>query len=126
MKPADVVLIERFIEKYPGIYDKVAYSFPVGSGAPADPVVNQESGGSVEYLYFRKIDMVAMRGNAIDIIEVKPRAGTSAIGQVLGYRDLFLRDERPSVKPSCLIITDETNIDVEHVAEKQGVKIIVV
>lgn len=126
MKPADVALIERFIEKYPGAYDRVAYSFPVGNPPPFNPVVNDETMGSADYLYKRKIDIVAMKGNAIDIIEVKPKAGTSAIGQVLGYRDLFVRDEKPGVRPSCLIVTDDTSIDLEHVAEMQGVKIVVI
>lgn len=126
MKPADVAIIERFIEKYPGAYDQVAYSFPVGSPPPFNPIVNDATEGSADYLYRRKIDIVAMKGSAIDIIEVKPSAGTSAIGQVLGYRDLFIRDEKPSVKPSCIVVTDESSNDLDHVAQMQGVKIIVV
>lgn len=126
MKPADTAIIDRFVAKFPSAYEKVAFSFPVGDGAPADPIVNEETEGSVEYLYHKKIDMVALKGNAIHIIEVKPKAGASAIGQVCGYRDLYMRDEKPAVKPKCVILTDEINHDLEYMAKMQGVEVIVV
>lgn len=126
MRDYEISLIERFIEKFPDAYDTVAYSYPVGAPPPFDPRVNMETGGSEEYLYQRKIDMVCKKGTAIDIIEVKKKAGTGAIGQVLGYRDLFLRDEKPKERVNVLILTDGTSNDLEYIAKKEGVKIIVV
>ena len=126
MKPADAKLIDRFIDKYPNAYTMVVFSFPVGDGAPNNPIVNEETEGSVEYLYQKKIDLVGFKGTSIDILEFRPKAGSSAVGNVLGYRDLFMRDERPGIKPDCIIVTDETNNDLDFVARKQGVKIVVV
>ena len=126
MRDFEISLIERFIEKYPNEYDKVAYSFPVGAGAPADPIVNQETGGSAEYLYFQKIDMVCKKGSTIDIIEVKKKAGASAVGQVVGYRDLFVLEQKPNTIPKCIVLTDQTNPDLEYIAKMQKVQIVVV
>lgn len=126
MRDFEIDLIERYIKKQPDAYEKVAYSFPVGHGAPADPIVNDETEGSVEYLYFKKIDMVCLYGQYVDIIEVKKKAGASAVGQVLGYRDLYILDEKPLTKPNCIILTDEASPDLLHIAKMQGVDIIVV
>lgn len=126
MRDFEVNLIEKYILEYPRAYEEVAYSYPVGHGAPTNPIVNDETEGSVEYLYYKKIDILAKKQGKITIIEVKKKAGASAIGQVLGYRDLYILDEKLSTKPSCVILTDEASPDLLHIAKKQGVEIIVV
>lgn len=126
MRTYEIGLIERYIERYGDAYDTVAYSYPVGAGAPANPIVNDETEGSVEYLYFRKIDMLCKKGDSIDIIEVKKRAGASAVGQVVGYKDLLELEEKPLKVRKCIVLTDETNPDLEYIAKMQGVTIIVV
>lgn len=124
MKPADAELIDRFIEKYPDYFDEAAYSYPVGDGAPANPIVNEETEGSVEYLYMRKIDIVGKKRNFFSVVEVKPRASLSAIGQIKGYYDLFFRDEKPSGEVVKIIITDKMDNDSKFVAAKEGVIVI--
>ena len=126
MRDFEIALIEKFIEKNPDFFDEVAYSYPVGHGAPADPIVNDETEGSVEYLYYKKIDIFGRKQSTTSIVEVKKKAGASAVGQVLGYRDLYVLDEKPSIVPKCIIITNEASPDFQHIAEKQGVKWFVV
>lgn len=126
MRDFEIGLIERFIDKFPDAYDEVIYSYPVGSPPPFDPIVNQATEGSADYLYRRKIDILGFKGNDIDILEVKKQAGTSAIGQVKGYRTLYVRDEKPNVKVGCKIITDIASKDLYDVAFAEDVKIIVV
>ena len=126
MRDFEIGLIEKFIEKFPDAYNEVAYSYPVGSGAPADPIVNDETEGSVEYLYFKKIDMVCKKGNTIDLIEVKKKAGASAVGQVVGYKNLLELDEPQTKVTKCKVLTDQTSSDLAHMAKMQDVDIIVV
>ena len=125
MKPADVAIWERFIEKNPEAYDYCYYDFWVGSPPPFNPIVNEETEGSVDGLYRRKIDVVAHKGKEIDIIELKPKAGLSAIGQVKGYATLYTRDEKPAVRVQPVIITDQLSADILHVAATEGVKILI-
>lgn len=126
MRDFEIALIEKFIEKNPEAYDEVAYSYPVGNGAPSNPIVNEETEGSIEYLYYKKIDMVCKKGSTIDLIEVKKRAGASAVGQVKGYKALLELDE-PSMRVSkCKVLTDQSSPDLEHIAKIEGVDIIVV
>lgn len=123
MAPADREIWERFIDKYPDAYECVQYDFWVGSPPPFNPIVNEETEGSADGLYRRKIDVVGHKAGRIDIIELKPNAGLSAIGQVKGYVRLYIRDEIPKVRPEPVIITDRVAQDVLEVATAEGVRI---
>jgi hypothetical protein len=126
MKPADVALWERFMQQFPNMYDFVQYDVPVGQvpSHALDPVSN--TGRTAEMLYKRKIDVVAFKGEQIDIIELKPSAGLSAIGQVNGYRTLYMRDYSPPVTPKAIIVTDSVDPDAGVIAHEQGVMLVVV
>lgn len=121
----EISLIEKFMEKFPDRYDKVAYSFPVGVPPPFNPIVNDATLGSDEYLYQRKIDVVGIKGQNYEIVEAKKKAGIATIGQVEGYRDLFFRDERPPTKPKCVIICESTDNDTLSIAEAKNIDIII-
>lgn len=125
MMPYDVAIWERFIEKYPDAYDFVSYDVKVGSAPAFDTVANPETGGDAINLYLRKIDVVGHKGANIDIIELKPKAGSSALGQVVGYGILYERDYTPPTKPGLVVITDVLGNDMQHLGDSMGVKVIV-
>lgn len=125
MKPADIAIWERFIDKNPDAYDTCQYDFWVGSPPPFNPIVNEATEGSADGLYRRKIDVVGSKNGVLDIIELKPKAGLSAIGQVRGYVALYVRDETPPVRPNPVIITDQVSQDILEVAAGEGVKILI-
>ena len=126
MKPADISIWERFIQANPQAYDHVYYDFWVGSPPPFNPIVHDPTQGSADGLYRRKIDVVAYKGNQIDIIELKPKAGPSALGQVRGYLALYMRDERPAVTPRAVVITNIALHDLVYIAAIEGVTLFVV
>jgi Tfp pilus assembly PilM family ATPase len=126
VRETETLIWERFLAKYPDAYDEVAYNVKVGEGSeiPEDTDVNLAKG--FKELTQHKIDVVGFKGNAIDIIELKSYAGTRAIGQVIGYRDLYAHSVDPVASPNLVIITDTLRPDTKIIAEKQGIKIIVV
>lgn len=125
MAPLDVAIWERFIEANPDAFIECAYNLAVGGGTPLDTVVNPETGGDINRLYQRKIDVVGATKEGYVIVEVKPRASTAAIGQVKGYKRLFEREHPTSLIVDALVLTDELLPDVEFVAKEEGVKIMV-
>ena len=121
LRPEDVVIWERFIKAFPGFYDSVDYDLKVGRprqypGKP-DDVYRKD----LEYLSRKRIDVVGYRGNEIHIIELKPRASFEALGQVIGYTELYLpfRPEGSSVSP--VIITDSEIPDIKDLCFKKGI-----
>ncbi len=126
MKPNDVAIWERFIDKYKDAYDYCQYDVLVGSDPDFDTTVTEDTGGDAWKLYQKKIDVVGLKGERIDIIELKPNAGASAVGQILMYRKLYKKDYSPPTQPGCVIITDSVKSDVSEFATENNVKIIVV
>lgn len=60
----------------------------------------------------KRIDVVARRGSTIVIVEVKQRAGLGSIGQMIGYRDLYLKSFPTSTAVEMLLVTDELQPDM--------------
>lgn len=126
MMPYDVAIWERFIEKFPSAYKMVEYDHALGSTPQFDTVVNEATGGDAAKLYQYKIDVVAELDDRIDIIELKPNAGPSALGQVNSYVALYKRDRSPQKPLRPVVITDILRTDMQHLADDAGVTLIVV
>ena len=126
MKPADVLIWEKFIDKYPFAYESVQYDFSVGDPPPFNPLMPDGEDLNQDALYRLKIDVIGHSGNAVDIIELKPKAGPSSLGQVRSYRHLYIRDEEPEEEPQAVVITDTLMPNMEYMAKAESVKLIIV
>ena len=126
MKPFDREIWERFIEKFPDAYDTCQYDFNVGDAPPFNPMGDNDEDLNQDALYRLKIDVIGHKNGKIDIIELKPKAGPSTIGQVKGYQHLYMRDEESKITPGLIIITDQLMPNMDFLAKQEGVKIIVV
>lgn len=69
----------------------------------------------------KRIDALYFEGSNAVIVEVKQRAGASAIGQLITYRDLLLRSPYAPATASMLLITDELQPDMETVLRENGI-----
>ena len=126
MKPGDILIWERFIDRNPDAYDTCEYDFWVGSPPPFNPIVNEPTEGSADGLYRLKIDVVGHKDGRVDIIELKQNATAASVGQVKEYTDLYTRDEKPAKRPQAVIITNRTRQDLLDFAIKEEVRIFVV
>lgn len=126
LMPEDVAVWERFIDAFPDMYERVQYDVHVGY--VPDFVTDNEDGSmrAQAALYRKKIDVVALVQDQIDIIELKPRCTMSTIGQVLGYKFLYLKEYTPPVQPKAIVICGQTSPDVVEYAADSGVQIVVV
>lgn len=126
MKPRDIEIWERFIDKYPDMYETCQYDFHVGDGPKFDTLLDDGTDTNQDALYRLKIDVVAHKGDTITIIEVKPNATASTIGQLIGYYKLYMRDEEPSKKVELAIVTDKENLNMQYLCKTDNVKLFVV
>lgn len=126
LMPEDVAVWERFIEQFPDMYESCQYDVLVGTVPDfvkdnPDPAIQKQAN-----LYQKKIDVVGLVQDQIDIIELKPRCTMSTIGQVLGYKHLYIRDYLPPADPKAIVICGGTTPDVGEFASASGVQIVVV
>lgn len=126
MKPYDVAIWERFMFKFPKAYIYVIYDLPLGTGAEIPADTDENIASDFKTLTQWKVDVVGYRKEFTDVIEIKPNAGLSAIGQVKGYAILYDKSDGKNDKIRPVLITDQLRPDMEKVAAREGVTIIVV
>lgn len=126
MKPRDIEIWERFLVAYPKEYQAVQYDFHVGDPPGFNPLYDDGTDKNQDALYRLKIDVIGHRGNALDIVELKPDAGPSAIGQVTAYKTLYLRDEAPKLPVNVVIVTNVLRPNMADLCISAGITLIVV
>jgi hypothetical protein len=92
---------EKFIRGNPNYFDAVNYSLPLEIKDSWVQNLPPEEKEKFYYLYSYKIDVIAKRGNDIFIIEIKPKAGHIALGQILLYEHLLYENyliDQPVIK----------------------------
>lgn len=106
---------DRFVQKYPNRFDTVDYDVHVGSGIETPEEPESKPAEQWRDLTRKRIDVVAWKGDFATIIEVKKRVGLATLGQVLGYRFLYRRENPDvSLKPLLILCSqiDKDDIDV--------------
>ena len=126
MREAETLIWERFLSAHPDAYDEVAYNVKVGEGAEIPEGTDESIAFDFKVLTQRKIDVIGFKNNSIDIIELKPYAGTGAVGQVKGYGVLYKKTYDGSANPNLIVMTDVEQRDTRTVAEAEGVKLIII
>lgn len=121
MKPHDVHLWEQFIRANAGFFDKVDYDILVGDGVVMGDIKKDVYAKSFKILTQKKIDVVGYIRNEIWIVEVKPFASSSALGQLLTYRLLYDETYSPKLPVKMMIITNQLKTDYNKVFSTHGI-----
>lgn len=126
MKPNDVAIWERFMLRNPDAYAEVIYDQPLGEGRQAPEEAEANMAADWKILTQWKADVIAFRDGAIDVIEVKPNAGPSALGQIIAYALLVDKIDELSLPVVPVILTDVERPEMRSICEQMGVTLIVV
>ena len=115
--PLDIPIWERFIDSFGAGFSGFNYDVKVGSGTKPVKGLGAKYRRMQRILSKYRIDAVGFRGDAVVIIEVKPDAGTIAIGQIELYTELYERDFKPGRRVVGAIVTDRELPDIRDFAE---------
>ncbi len=122
----EVEIWDLFVDQFPDRFETVDYDFRVGDGTPYPGEENDNWARMALMISQKRIDAIGWVGDHPTIIEVKRRVGLSTLGQVLGYKILFLKDFKNFGEPDLLVVTKSINSDDKFVLEKENIKIVVV
>lgn len=106
MLAADIDLWRRFLTLHKGEFLVYNYDVHVGVGAPIPLNTPEQYVKAIEASSQKRIDVVAEKDSEIWVIEVKPYASLSAVGQVLCYSALYIDKFKPVKKVIPCIVTD--------------------
>ena len=83
MLPREILIFKTWLAQHEAEYDRFDYNFRIGAGQDPGPTwPDYIRKCAIENSQLR-IDALAWKANAPTIIEVKDRAGASALGQLL-------------------------------------------
>lgn len=126
MFPQDVRLWERFLAIYGSEFERFEYDIKVGRGVEPPPDLDEPYRSAAIILSKKRIDAVGYKDNEIWIFEVKPDIGLAALGQLLAYKELWIRDRGQADRLHLAAVTDNITEDEEYVYKKFGIKIYLV
>lgn len=126
MSPAESVLWKSWLEEFGTVFSSFVYDLHVGEGITIGPEYDVMTQGLAKSLTQKRIDVVAMQGTVVWIIEVKVQAGLSALGQLMGYKTLYEREHPELGSVRLVLVTDNILPDDLHVMEVHGIRVDVV
>ncbi len=122
----DTEVWNKFILKFPDKFDTVNYDVHVGLGADTTPIAEESSKQYWAELTKKRIDVIGYKNNFETLIEVKNRATLFTLGQILGYRFLYLREHPDIPAVNTLIICSTISQDDIDVLKHYGINFVIV
>lgn len=122
----DTEVWNRFINRFPNRFDTVDYDVHIGKGVDTSPIRNDSNQKYWAQLTKKRIDVIGYKGDITTIIEVKKRAVLFTLGQILGYRFLYLREHLEQKGVRTLIICSKIDQDDHDVLSHYGIDVYVV
>ena len=123
--PKDAAIWEKFMAMYPDEYKNVDYDCWVGEGAfPEEESKSDIFKDNFKDLTKKRIDVCGTKEyGKVDCIEIRPHAGSSALGSVLCNFYLH-KDDLGEHLHGKIIITDRAQADMARLCEADNIKLI--
>ena len=122
---SDIRIWEQYLEVADHGFDSFDYDVHVGEGVEPMESWTGEIKAMAMALSEKRIDVLGWKANVPTIIEVKPQAALSAIGQVLCYRELYEQRSPAEVRPLLMILTNFEMPDIRWLCGRFGIRYVV-
>jgi len=119
--PREIIILRNWLKLQESKYDRFDYNVRVGQGMDPGPSFSDEVRQDAILNTQKRIDAVGYRGLHVTLIEVKDRAGFSAVGQLVGYRELWQQEHRDGPPPQLLLISNRVQPDLLPVLKASGI-----
>lgn len=126
MLPADVRIWERFIKRHGHEFAGFEYDVHVGGRVEKVSGWTNETFRMASSLTSKRIDAVGFKAGETWIIEVKPEAGVTSVGQLVTYQILYISKFGPIVPTRCVLVCENILPDEEAVMNYMGFMTVVV
>lgn len=121
--PREVLVLKAWLQLHEAEYDRFDYNVRLGEGHDPGPQFPQDIRDQAILNTQKRVDTVAYKSDQPTLIEVKDRAGFSAIGQIVGYDALWRKQFPTTPAPKLLIVCNRFVADILPVLQRQGIEI---
>ena len=126
LRPEEISVWLRFLQKFPGRFDSFSYDVRVGSGVKLNSETPENIRKMALGLSQKRIDVVTKGVEGLTLVEISPNADADSVGQLLVYGTLWVKDNPGQPSPKLLLVTGSERSDIREVAESTGVEFLVV
>lgn len=126
LMPAEKKLWASWMQEHGDQWTGYVYDVHVGQGRPAPdhyPANIQAMALSISQY---RIDVIARKAGVLWIFEVKPYAGTAALGQLVSYEDLYRWTFNFTDPIKKALVTDVLRPDIKALADARGITVYIV
>jgi hypothetical protein len=126
MLSADAQVWSRFLERFGHMLSVVWYDVHVGRPIEVGPEAGEAERRLADGVGKKRVDVVCRVHEGWWVVEVKPVVSTTALGQVLVYRDLVVREHSLLGEVWAVIVAGHLDPDLLSVCDDLGVGVFTV
>lgn len=126
LMPLDIAIWTRALERFGKEFLGFQYDVLVGDGAEAPVNFSPSDKALLLALTVKRIDVVGIRSDKLLLIEVKPRLGMAAVGQLVAYNLLWRRQYGDFPRVEMAWIGEQAEADLQYVMDRLGFRSVLV
>jgi hypothetical protein len=121
--PREILVLRSWLRLHEQEYERFDYNVRLGAGFDPGASFPQNIRDMAIANTQKRVDAVAYAASGVTLIEVKDRAGFSAIGQLVGYDAMWRAAFPTSSEPKLMLVCNRTTDDIGLVAARQNIAI---
>lgn len=118
-------VIRDYLVEHLSEFDRVSFTVRVGEGHTPDPSLPERIRKQQRFVTQRRIDLLAWRGSQPVIVEAKYLVTPSALGQILGYRQLLLEEMPDAPEPDLVVVGRASDPETIRILQSHNVTVII-
>jgi len=124
--PGETSTWRQFLLLHQTEYDRFDYDVHLGNGSLPQEEKPTVYGTDFQWLTRKRADVIGWQGSLATIFEVRPRASLPLLGQLEGYRYLWMRANKDSLPPKLILVTEFIQPDDLEIFNAHGIPVVVV
>ncbi len=124
--PREVLVLKAWLRLHEAEYTRFDYNIRLGQGTDPGPTWPEDVRKQAIVNSQKRVDAVAYQSDQPTLIEVKDRAGYSAVGQITGYDALWRATFPTTPAPKLLIVCNRFVPDILPVLQRNNIELAVV
>ena len=116
-------VMREWIFRHGAEYDSIEFNVRLGKGAELGPEFDEPTRRLAFQVSPRRADAICTIRRSITIVEAKVNVSLGALGQLIGYRELWLADHPETVDVKLVAIGRRLMNDAEPAFRQQGIDV---
>ncbi len=121
MNPGEIVIFRTWLRTHEDLYDSFDYNIRIGEGEDPGPTFADNIRKMWTMNTQFRIDAVAYKNGVPEIIEVEDDCTIRAVGQVMAYKFIWVREKRSAAEPLMRIVCRNFNANVLPMVRDTGI-----